>query len=172
MDLNGCQQRILFAQQLTKQKRNLYSQGTLRAWKNNEKNAIFFKLFWYKVFVHWELKLLNFVVDSVLNSFSKWFSKFLLVNDTSLCFNWKYNLIFLFLIQSFLISPCCYYSVALIDTFPYFSFNFKDLVIKSFSIFSSSLSISFKNSSHCFLVLSLISSLLVLFKSCSSCSKI
>ena len=30
-------------------------------------NAIFFKLFWYKVFVHWELKLLNFLVDSVLN---------------------------------------------------------------------------------------------------------
>ena len=31
-----------------------------------KKNAIFFKLFWYKVFVHWKLKLLNFLVDSVL----------------------------------------------------------------------------------------------------------
>ena len=34
--------------------------------KNVKKNAIFFKLFWYKVFVHWKLKLLNFLVDSVL----------------------------------------------------------------------------------------------------------
>ena len=31
-----------------------------------KKNAIFFKLFCYKVFVHWKLKLLNFLVDSVL----------------------------------------------------------------------------------------------------------
>ena len=31
-----------------------------------KKNAICFKLFWYKVFVHWKLKLLNFLVDSVL----------------------------------------------------------------------------------------------------------
>ena len=30
-----------------------------------KKNAIFFKLFWYKVFVHQELKLLNFLVDSI-----------------------------------------------------------------------------------------------------------
>ena len=34
------------------------------------KNAIFFNLFWYKVFVHWKLKLLNFLVDSVLIYFS------------------------------------------------------------------------------------------------------
>ena len=34
--------------------------------KNVKKDEIFFKLFWYKVFVHWELKLLNFLVDSVL----------------------------------------------------------------------------------------------------------
>ena len=34
--------------------------------KNVKKNAIFFKLFWYKVVVHWELKLLNFLVDSIL----------------------------------------------------------------------------------------------------------
>ena len=31
-----------------------------------EKNAVFFKLFWYMVFVHRKLKLLNFLVDSVL----------------------------------------------------------------------------------------------------------
>ena len=31
-----------------------------------EKNAILFKLFWYKVFVYWKLKLLDFLVDSVL----------------------------------------------------------------------------------------------------------
>ena len=37
-----------------------------RPLKNVKKNAIFFKLFWYKVFVHWELKLLNFLVDCVL----------------------------------------------------------------------------------------------------------
>ena len=37
--------------------------------KNVKKNAIFFKLFWYEVFVHWKLKLLNILVDSVLISF-------------------------------------------------------------------------------------------------------
>ena len=31
-----------------------------------KKNAIFFKLFWYKVSVQWQFKLLNFLVDSVL----------------------------------------------------------------------------------------------------------
>ena len=31
-----------------------------------KKNAIFFKLFWYKVSVQWKFKLLNFLVDSVL----------------------------------------------------------------------------------------------------------
>ena len=36
--------------------------------KNVKKNAICFKLFWYKVFVHWKLELLNFLVDSVLIS--------------------------------------------------------------------------------------------------------
>ena len=39
----------------------------LKPLKNVTKNAIFFKLFWYKVFVHWKLKLLNFLVDSVLS---------------------------------------------------------------------------------------------------------
>ena len=39
------------------------------SWKNVKKNAIFLKLFWYKVFVHWKLKLLNFLVDSVLICF-------------------------------------------------------------------------------------------------------
>ena len=34
--------------------------------KCKKKNAICFKLFWYKVFVHWKLKLLNFLVDPVL----------------------------------------------------------------------------------------------------------
>ena len=34
-------------------------------YKNVKKNAIFFKSFWYKVFVHWKLKLFNFLVDSV-----------------------------------------------------------------------------------------------------------
>ena len=38
----------------------------LKPLKNVKKNAIFFKLFWYKVFVHWKLKLLNFLVDSIL----------------------------------------------------------------------------------------------------------
>ena len=33
-----------------------------------KKNAISFKLFCYKVFVHWKLKLLDFPMDSVLNS--------------------------------------------------------------------------------------------------------
>ena len=42
----------------------------LSPWKIYIKNAIFFNLFWYKVFVHWKLKLLNFLVDSVLISFS------------------------------------------------------------------------------------------------------
>ena len=36
----------------------------LKPLKNVKKNAIFFKLFRYKVFVHWKLKLLNFLVDS------------------------------------------------------------------------------------------------------------
>ena len=38
----------------------------LKPLKNVKKNAIFFKLFWYKVFVHWKSKLLNFLIDSVL----------------------------------------------------------------------------------------------------------
>ena len=36
--------------------------------KNVKKNAIFFKLFWYKVFDLWELKLFSFLVESVLIS--------------------------------------------------------------------------------------------------------
>ena len=40
-----------------------------------KKNAVFFKLFWYKVFVHWKLKFLNFLVDSVLK-FSPGFTRF------------------------------------------------------------------------------------------------
>ena len=36
--------------------------------KDVKKNAIFLKLFWHKVIVHWKLKLLDFLIDSVLNS--------------------------------------------------------------------------------------------------------
>ena len=46
--------------------------------KNVKKNAIFFKLFWYKVFVHWKLKLLNFLVDSVLNKLDNWVPRLVL----------------------------------------------------------------------------------------------
>ena len=31
-----------------------------------KKNAVLFKLFCYKVFAYWKLKLLNFLMDSVL----------------------------------------------------------------------------------------------------------
>ena len=34
-----------------------------------KKNAILFKLFWYKVFVHWKLKFLSFLMNSVLKPF-------------------------------------------------------------------------------------------------------
>ena len=36
-----------------------------------KKNATFFKIFCHKVFVHWKLKLLNFLVDSVLPAKNK-----------------------------------------------------------------------------------------------------
>ena len=49
----------------------------LESLKNVKTNAIFFKSFWYKVFVHWKLKLLNFLVDSVLITF-EWIIKQLL----------------------------------------------------------------------------------------------
>ena len=39
----------------------------LKPLKNVKKNAIFFKLFWQMDFVYWKLKLINFVVDSVLS---------------------------------------------------------------------------------------------------------
>ena len=39
----------------------------LKPLKNVKNNAIFFKLFWHKDFVHWNLKLMNFLVDSVLS---------------------------------------------------------------------------------------------------------
>ena len=38
---------------------------TSLALENVRKNAICFKLFWYKIFVHWKSKLLNVLVDSV-----------------------------------------------------------------------------------------------------------
>ena len=34
--------------------------------KNVKKNGIFLKLFWYNIFFHWKLKLLNFLIDSIL----------------------------------------------------------------------------------------------------------
>ena len=43
--------------------------------KNVKKNSIFFTLFWYEVFVHWKLKLLNFLVDSEIH-FHPWFILF------------------------------------------------------------------------------------------------
>ena len=36
--------------------------------KREKKNAICFKLFWYKIFVHWKSKLLSVLVDYILNS--------------------------------------------------------------------------------------------------------
>ena len=39
----------------------------LKPLRNVKKNAIFLKLFWHKDFVHWNLKLINFLVDSVLS---------------------------------------------------------------------------------------------------------
>ena len=47
--------------------RKLITSIALEKCKKN--NAILFLLFWYKVFVHSILKLLNFLVDSVLNSY-------------------------------------------------------------------------------------------------------
>ena len=54
--------------------------------KNVKKKAICFKLFWFKVFVHWKLKSLNFLLDSVLrlsrpffrkwNWFEQWWTRF------------------------------------------------------------------------------------------------
>ena len=44
-------------------------------WKTKKKECnIFFKLFWYKVFVHLKFKLLNFLVDSVLSWISSPFA--------------------------------------------------------------------------------------------------
>ena len=45
-------------------------------------NAIFLKLFWYKAFVHWKLKLLNFLVDSVLIFCILYFSQ-----ETLVCYH-------------------------------------------------------------------------------------
>ena len=33
--------------------------------KSVKKNEVWLKIFWYKDFVHWELKLLSFLMDSV-----------------------------------------------------------------------------------------------------------
>ena len=36
-----------------------------------KRNAVLFKLFWHKVFVHWKLKLLNCLMSSILNVFTR-----------------------------------------------------------------------------------------------------
>ena len=41
-------------------------ENTLSPLQSVKKNAILFKLFWYKVFVHWKLKLLNVLVNRLL----------------------------------------------------------------------------------------------------------
>ena len=51
-------------------------------WKMQKNNAIFLKLFWYKAFVHWKLKLLNFLVDSVLIFCILYFSQ-----ETLVCYH-------------------------------------------------------------------------------------
>ena len=40
--------------------------GVISSTKNVKKDAICLKLFWYKVLVHRKLKLLSFLMDSVL----------------------------------------------------------------------------------------------------------
>ena len=40
-----------------------------------ERNAICFKFSWYKIFVHWKLKLLNSLVDSVLKYLKEYLKK-------------------------------------------------------------------------------------------------
>ena len=48
----------------------------LSPFKDVQKNAISFKLIWYKFFVHWKLKLLNFLMDSVLKLFVTWMTTY------------------------------------------------------------------------------------------------
>ena len=60
------------------------------AWKILKKDAIMFKLFWYKVFIHCKLKLLNFLMDSVLSSIHfanlmHWVSEIRLCQETLDC---------------------------------------------------------------------------------------
>ena len=44
-----------------------YNLLNLLSLKSVKKSAIWLKIFWYKGFVHWELKLLNFLMNCVLN---------------------------------------------------------------------------------------------------------
>ena len=60
--------------------RYLITSLTLEKCKKN--NAVFFKLFWYKAFVHCKLKLLNFLVDSVLIFCIPYFSQ-----ETLVCYH-------------------------------------------------------------------------------------
>ena len=43
--------------------------------KKKKKILILFKLLWYKVFVHWKLQLLNFLMDSVLIHYGRHIDK-------------------------------------------------------------------------------------------------
>ena len=45
----------------------------LSPWKVYKKKVIWPKIFWYKVFISWKLKLLSFVVDSVLIIYTRFF---------------------------------------------------------------------------------------------------
>ena len=76
----------------------------LKSLKNVKKNAIFLKLFWYKVFVHWKLKLLNFLVDSVLNKLDNWVPRLVLPSgQPGLCYRsfYIYNHSYIEQIQQF-----------------------------------------------------------------------
>ena len=44
---------------------HIRARGTI-ALEKVKKNEILFKLFWYKIFVHWKLTLLNFLIDFIL----------------------------------------------------------------------------------------------------------
>ena len=45
-------------------------------------NAILFKFFWFKVFVHWKLKLLNFAMHYDALTFLRLLWKFMIMNQT------------------------------------------------------------------------------------------
>ena len=65
---NSCEIWHLFSRALMRNSLWCYNRYLIIsiALEKCKKNVILFKLFWYKVFVHWKLKLLNFLMDSVL----------------------------------------------------------------------------------------------------------